>query len=458
MNKGEPYYADVVLRTGRVLRIPVLVPFINTIPDELVIRIFRFAHASTEDPCQLGWRLLAVSRRFRALASAYGAFWQEIRIEWIEHNAGRRFRANADAAGGKPLSVFYHGHLTPEEEPDYEYYWDIIFPAIVSRLHLIRTLVLDLEIQDDEFVAITKTFGHCTAPLLETLHIRSGFQYRPHATALFTGGAPTLREIKYTGLDYATARVPLLEMTSIEINSPASFQDVHQMLLDARKLTSLCLRRGSFKAPGIDEFSSWTPGHAVYAQYQLTLPELVSLDVDRNTCILLDIIRAPKLKRLSMGNTEPTKFLTFLHLAPASSFLNLRALLMCTGSEYEGTTLSPAELLALANRLPDVEDLEIIHARGTSDESILNMLASDVEAWPRLSQLTLVGADRTPLMACIRARAPLGLKTLRFCRHFLARVCRAHVGAEKAISDLGVTVRESAEEHWNISAGTEYIW
>jgi hypothetical protein len=233
MNKSEPYYADVVLRTGRVLRIPVLVPFINTIPDELVIRIFRFAHVGTEDPCQLGWRLLAVSRRFRALASAYGAFWQEIRIEWIEHNAGDRFCANADAAGGKPLNVFYHGHISREEEPDYEYYWDdIIFPAIASRLHLIRTLVLELEIQDDEFVAMTKTFGHCTAPLLETLHIGSGFQYRPHATALFTGGAPTLREIKYTGLDYATARVPLLEMKSIELhfNSlTSSFPDMHQM-------------------------------------------------------------------------------------------------------------------------------------------------------------------------------------------------------------------------------------
>jgi hypothetical protein len=188
MNKSEPYYADVVLRTGRVLRIPVLVPFINTIPDELVIRIFRFAHVSNEDPCQLGWRLLAVSRRFRALASAYGAFWQEIRIQWIEHDAGERFCANADAAGGKPLSIFHHGHTSREEEPDYEYYWDIIFPAIPSRLHLIRTLVLELERPDNEFAAITETFGHCTAPLLETLHINackysgSGFQYRPHAT------------------------------------------------------------------------------------------------------------------------------------------------------------------------------------------------------------------------------------------------------------------------------------
>jgi hypothetical protein len=176
---------------------------------------------------------------------------------------------------------------------------------------------------------------------------------------------------------------------------------------------------GPLKAHGVDEISSWTPGHAIYAQYQLTLPELVSLDVDRNTCILLDIICAPKLKRLSMGDTEPTKFLAFLRLAPVSFSLKLRALSMHTGKEEADTTLSPAELLALVHRLPDVEDLEIIHARGTSDESVLSMLASDVEAWPRLSQLTLVGADRASLMACIRARAPLGLKTLRLSRHSL---------------------------------------
>lgn len=64
---GQNYFATVKLRTGRALRIPVLIPYIDMLPDELITRIFQIAREETQCPHQQRWRLLGVSRRFRAL-------------------------------------------------------------------------------------------------------------------------------------------------------------------------------------------------------------------------------------------------------------------------------------------------------------------------------------------------------------------------------------------------------
>jgi hypothetical protein len=453
-----------------------LLTYIFTIARRDVTRWGSFAYTSS-DAYELGLALSGVCRYFRRTVRGMPEFWDKISVSGRGHDqAFRRLLTCLAAVPEASLDIRFYISQTSypekeeeeqdEDEEDYEEsdeddtvhedephdHRARFFIAIAAQAHRLRRLEFRFKFKT-EWEAMTGCFQYIRATSLEHLTIEADFfisswdkDFDDNVTLkafLFKGGAPSLREVRLSGLGFTRATTPVSSLSTLVIVDPNfttvdGYGDLELMLEKATSLRVLHL----YGERWFDTCTSeWTVGAPEYSTiYTSSLREL---KLDAYTECLLEILEMPYLTKLILESISADVFVEFLSSSIGPPFPFLKHLVL---ENPKWAELHAEQYNTIMAKIPKLQYLAAVSWMDSGDnDAVIDALTKRVGAWRFLHTLEISGMRKTTMMKLIHSRQFDGvIRTLVVPVTFLNIMKKHSPGVVKEIESAGFRIKPRA--------------
>lgn len=462
--------------------VPVDQAHIDRVPDELLVKILRFAQIRRHPDYVAEGKLdctrthssvlTHVCHRWRAVVLDVLAFWRTLCINLdVKGNHVDRIRAYLERSRARRGLAL---HITFPQIPLID--WDDlasndkndwappdltaakeVFKVLIEYAHLWRELSIEADC-DYHRDWVGQILRDVHVPVLEWFHLAEQLtQLHPDDEAplyivesrdIFLGGAPILHGVSYESVTWPLCAVPVAAVTHLSMMDAHHYttmdpSDLFTLLNATPGLTHLTL----FPEDVVDE-----PEDAIES---VVLTSLTHFKASSSHLWLATALYAPSLTSLDLDTGSCVdSFLSFLESAPGHGpFPLLQELKIKAGEWFAFPHHRPLELQVLVDRLPNVEhaafevgDHWTRPSRDRPFRGITPVLEAITRGWPKLRTLEASGVDKDALMAFVESRAGTPFHTLLFEGKFVERLMAKHTAIVQELNTLGIQIKPASGE------------
>lgn len=465
-----PLTRDIRLSFAEIRRIlePKDKAYINKLPEELLVTIFRLLQPPRHDPglgIHTGELLCPqtpsslfthVCRRWRSVVLAAPLFWSMLCIQLdMEGNHVDRIKSyfnRSVGCGGLTLHIQFPEPPRNDDDDDFEVdafperpsldftVAEQVFTVLLDYTRLWRSLFVEAEcnIQRDW---VAQTLRNASVPVLERFHIWETdspwleVDDTVISRDLFLSGAPNLRRISFAGSVRLLGALPLGAVTHIEIG------ETHHNMWNGSRVLRVLLGA----APSLTHLTFSENDSHLGTLGPVFSRSLRYLKVCVSQKALVEGIRAPALTELIYdAEHELDAFLSLLRFARAPGPFPALQTLKLSGDCWS----KDLPLDALIEKLPRIKHATFDVSSSSGSTDVMPGIEAIMDGWPNLRTFHASGIDKTVLLSFVESRMGTPFHTLEFAEGFVKILKREYPQVVTRLKERGIWIEQSNHDPW----------